>query len=95
MINEDIIDVNRLNAITPYNIRDNAKIIQVDLQNNNTEIIAYENQMEDMAAKHGDWESSGILDVSKYFGEGSWLVNVQAHTLKEGGQLLLMKIPGS
>ena len=48
-----------------------------------------------MAAKHGDWESSGILDVSKYFGKGSWLINVQAHTLKEGGQLLLLNISGS
>lgn len=48
-----------------------------------------------MAAKHGDWESSDILDVSKDYGDGSWLVDVQAHTLKEGGQLLLMKIPDS
>lgn len=63
--------------------------------NNNTETIAYVNQLEEMAAKHGDWESSGILDVSKYFGKGSWLINVQAHTLKEGGQLLLLNISGS
>ena len=63
--------------------------------NNNTETIAYVNQLEDMAAKHGDWESSGILDVSKYFGKGSWLINVQAHTLKEGGQLLLLNISDS
>ena len=97
MINEDLIDPNRINATKPYNITNNAKIIQVDLQqnNNNTKAVAYVNQIEDMAAKHGDWESSGILNVSKYFGEGSWLVDVQAHTLKEGGQLLLMKIPNS
>jgi hypothetical protein len=104
MINEDIIDPNRINATTtPYNITNNAKILQVDLQqqqensnsNVNPKVVAYVNQLEDMAAKHGDWESSGILDVSKYYGEGSWLVDVQAHTLKEGGQLLLMKIPGS
>ncbi len=56
-----------------------------------------------------DWESSGIVDVSTWFGPGSWLLDVQAHdvfvasapgspgvTLKrEGGQLLLMRIPGS
>jgi len=56
-----------------------------------------------------DWESSGIVDVSEWFGPGSWLLDVQAHdvfvatapgppgvTLKrEGGQLLLMKVPGS
>ena len=97
MINEDLIVPNRINATKPYNITNNAKIIQVDLQqnNNNTKAVAYVNQIEDMAAKHGDWESSGILNVSKYFGEGSWLVDVQAHTLKEGGQLLLMKIPNS
>ncbi|MGH2637295.1 MAG: alkaline phosphatase PhoX [Actinomycetota bacterium] len=56
------------------------------------------------------WESSGIVDASRAFGPGSWLVDVQAHnvfvdqdtttipgvTLKrEGGQLLLLRIPGS
>jgi len=99
MINEDLIDPNRINSTTtlPYNITNNAKIIQVDLRQDsvNPTVVAYVNQIEDMAAKHGDWESSGILDVSKYYGEGSWLVDVQAHTLKEGGQLLLMKIPES
>src|SRR5918992_738865 len=103
MINEDLIDPNRINATTttPYNITNNAKILQVDLQqqqensSNSPEVVAYVNQLDDMAAKHGDWESSGILDASKYYGEGSWLVDVQAHSLKEGGQLLLMKIPDS
>ena len=27
------------------------------------------------------WESSGIIDASKWFGPGSWLFDVQAHTL--------------
>jgi hypothetical protein len=53
-------------------------------------------------------ESSGIVDASRYFGSGWWLLDVQAHgsnqmsevvggvTIKrEDGQLLLMKIPGS
>ena len=47
----------------------------------------------------GSWESSGIIDVSELFGEGTWLVGVQAHTLEvpqfggvdEGGQLLLLQ----
>jgi hypothetical protein len=99
MINEDVIDANRINATTglPYKITNNAKIIKVELtqESVNPQVIAYVNQIEDMAAKHGDWESSGILDVSKYYGEGSWLVDVQAHTLKERGQLLLMKISDS
>jgi hypothetical protein len=109
MINEDIIDANRLNATTtttPYNITNNTKILRVDLENSSSnnitddpdnivETIAYVNQLGDMAATHGDWESSGILDASRYFGEGSWLTDVQAHTLKEGGQVLLLKIPAS
>ena len=55
-------------------------------------------------------ESTGIVDVSEWFGGGTWLVNVQGHgvnvdvdtttipgtTIKrESGQLLLMRIPGS
>jgi hypothetical protein len=56
------------------------------------------------------WESSGIVDASSAFGSGAWLVDVQAHnvfvdvdtttipgvTLKrEGGQLLLLRLPGT
>ncbi len=37
--------------------------------------IAYVNQLEDKEASHGHWESSGILEVSKDFGEGAWLVH--------------------
>ena len=47
----------------------------------------------------GDWESSGILNVSEIFGEGTWLTDVQASTLMTpqfggedlGGQLLLIR----
>ena len=63
----------------------------------------------------GAWESSGIIDASGAFGPGSFLINVQAHTLwvekapgednngdsqpdftykREGGQLMMLKIPG-
>jgi len=55
----------------------------------------------------GEWESTGIVDVSSIFGPGKFLINVQAHTLfveqqvvtswtnkREGGQLLLITIPG-
>ena len=62
----------------------------------------------------GAWETSGIVDASAAFGPGSFLIDVQAHTLwvekadgednfapagpdftykREGGQLLLLKIP--
>ena len=59
------------------------------------------------AGAWGAWESTGIVDVSAVFGPGKFLVNVQAHTLwiekqaatnwtnkREGGQLLLVTIPG-
>ncbi|HEY8192509.1 MAG TPA: hypothetical protein VIF36_01170 [Gaiellaceae bacterium] len=54
----------------------------------------------------GGWESSGIIDASKYFGKGAFLVDVQAGSLvveeevrpdatyqREGGQLLLFRLP--
>jgi hypothetical protein len=55
------------------------------------------------------WESSGVIDASRWLGEGSWLFDVQAHTLpfsylngqtrvdvpSEGGQLLYLRLPGS
>jgi hypothetical protein len=56
----------------------------------------------------GAWEASGIIDTSKVFGRDTFLVDVQAGTLiidrevrgdiafeREGGQLLLVKIPGA
>ncbi|HET9324858.1 MAG TPA: hypothetical protein VFO03_13350 [Gaiellaceae bacterium] len=56
----------------------------------------------------GSWESSGIVDASKFFGKGAFLVDVQAHTLavqeevhgpltfvREGGQLLLFRLPNT
>jgi hypothetical protein len=58
----------------------------------------------------GNWESSGIIDASSAFGPGSFLVDVQAHGyeietapspfpgityMREAGQLLLLKVPGS
>jgi hypothetical protein len=58
----------------------------------------------------GAWESSGVVDASGIFGAGWWLLDVQAHyttmhvpdqslepdTAKgEGGQLMLLFIPGT
>jgi hypothetical protein len=63
----------------------------------------------------GAWESTGVVDASRFFGPGAFLINIQAHTLwiekrpgednfapagpdfmykREGGQLLLIQIPG-
>lgn len=56
------------------------------------------------------WESSGIVDASAWFGDGAWLVDVQAHNVfvatdtttipgttikREAGQLLLLILPGT
>jgi hypothetical protein len=67
----------------------------------------------------GAWEASGVIDTSSVFGPGTFLIDVQAHTLavdwapgnrntvatndplpdfhlkREGGQLLLLKVPGA
>ena len=59
--------------------------------------------------KLGNWESSGIVDASKAFGKDMFLIDVQAHGweidtqinptlpnyMRENGQLLLVKIPGT
>jgi hypothetical protein len=68
------------------------------------------------AGNWGAWETSGIVDASAAFGAGSFLIDVQAHTLwvdrapgddnngdgqpdftykREGGQLLLLTVPGA
>ena len=72
-----------------------------------TEVIARVNQDQVPTAAPGAWESSGIVDVSDVFGEDMYLADVQAGSLivdeevrgtltyqREGGQLLLVKIPG-
>jgi hypothetical protein len=67
------------------------------------------------AGRWGEWETTGLVDVSSVFGPGKFLVNVQSQTLwvekadgpdilapagpdwtfkREGGQLLLVTIPG-
>jgi hypothetical protein len=56
----------------------------------------------------GSWESTGVIDASSLFGPGAFLINVQAHTLfteeapgpgfifkREGGQMMLLRIPGA
>ena len=53
----------------------------------------------DAVDKAGDWETTGIIDVSAIYGPGTWLTAVQAHTratpqlggTDEGGQLLFIR----
>lgn len=80
---------------------DDARIWMYDFSKGDWNVVA---QVTDT-----DSESSGIVDASKWFGQGTWILTVQGHgenviqeTDSEGvlrklesGQLLFMKIPGS
>jgi Bacterial protein of unknown function (DUF839) len=94
----------------------NARIWQFDLTDGSLTVVAEVVQAADPNAAKGTWESSGIVDASAVFGQGAFLVDVQAHSLfvdtapgpdfvnpppgpdwlykREGGQLLLLRIPG-
>jgi Bacterial protein of unknown function (DUF839) len=80
----------------------NSRIWRYEFATRTWSVVAHVNE--------NDWESSGIVDASQWFGAGAWLLDVQAHgaddyvfsrveggvTIKrEGGQLLLMRVPGS
>lgn len=94
----------------------NARVWRYDLGTGTFDVVAEVEQSLTPASPRGNWESSGIVDVSEAFGPGTWLLNVQAHSLyvesevrtvtagsasglitfkREGGQLLLLTIPGS
>ncbi|MBA3243798.1 MAG: hypothetical protein H0T61_01290, partial [Actinobacteria bacterium] len=83
-----------------------ARIWRYDLSDGTLEVVAKVDQSQRPATPLGAWESSGIIDASKRFGKGAFLVDVQASTLivqseqrgtltyeREGGQLLLVRIP--
>ena len=79
---------------------DNAKVWQLRLRQGTWRTVATVNDP--------DGESSGIVDVSEWFGGGRWLLDVQGHGTYideeqigdvlyklESGQLMLLDIPGS
>jgi hypothetical protein len=79
---------------------DNARVWQYRLRQGTWQVVATVNDP--------DGESSGIVDVSEWFGGGRWLLDVQAHGTYvdseqigdvlyklEDGQLMLLNIPGS
>ena len=85
-----------------------ARIWRYDLSDKTLEVVARVDQSQRPESPLGAWESSGIIDASEAFGEDWFLVDVQAGTLiveeerrgnltyqREGGQLLLVKIPGA
>jgi hypothetical protein len=86
-----------------------ARIWRYNLNTGALTVVANVNQSLTPNANLGAWESSGIVDVSEYFGPGAFLVDIQAHGVNvgptrmigsnlermEGGQLLLIKVPGA
>ena len=58
-----------------------ARVWLYDLDSGSLEVVARVNQAGDPAADAGEWESSGIVDASRSFGPGAFLLDVQAHTL--------------
>jgi hypothetical protein len=94
----------------------NARVWRYDLETGVLAPVAEVDQSLTPATPKGNWESSGIVDASAYFGPGAWLLDVQAHSLfvesevrnvtvgtasgpitfkREGGQLVLLVVPGS
>jgi hypothetical protein len=101
MINPDNIDTSK-NSLMVQEDRDGAVIWQHRFNQDSWRVVASIND--------GDGESSGIVDASEWFGQGTWLLDVQGHGVnidediisdppnllkRESGQLLLMKIPAS
>lgn len=101
MINPDNIDTSK-NSLMVQEDRDGAVIWQHRFNQDSWRVVASIND--------GDGESSGIVDASEWFGQGTWLLDVQGHganvdedvtsipgTLikRESGQLMLLKIPAS
>lgn len=83
----------------------NARLWRYDLATGDVAPVAV------VSAATDDWESTGVVDASEYFGAGAFLINVQAHNVfvetaplpsnpsitqkREGGQLLLIRIDGA
>jgi len=80
-----------------------SRLLRYDLDTGTWSVVASVNDQ--------TWESSGVVDASDFYGPGTWLLDVQAHNVfvgptdstttpgvtykREGGQLLLLTLPGS
>lgn len=111
--NPDNLDANTTTVmiqedLNGYNRQENSdatgRILAYDIASGTVTPLAYIDQsagdgLLEPGDKAGSWESSGIINVADLLGEGAWLVDVQAHSLKvdqfgsedEGGQLLLLR----
>jgi Alkaline phosphatase PhoX len=71
-----------------------ARIWRYDFATSGLTVVAAVDQSADPAALLGSWESSGILDVSSIFGPGTWLVDIQAHTIFVDSEARTVTGPG-
>jgi hypothetical protein len=98
-VNPDNIDTSKKSLMVQED-NDNARVWQHRFNQGWWRVVATINDP--------DGESSGIVDASKWFGSGTWLLDVQGHGeyvheelidgvlyKLESGQLMLMNIPGS
>jgi hypothetical protein len=58
-----------------------ARVWRYDLKTGSLTVVAAVDQSADPAARLGSWEATGVIDVSSIYGRGTWLVNVQAHSI--------------
>ena len=74
MIQEDLNDYNRIKKDV------NARIWQYDLNTHDIRPVAVLNQTPDVSNPNaGEWESSGIIDVSEIFGKDTLAMSMFKH----------------
>ena len=88
------------------------RVLAYDLNDGSLRSVARTDPTEGVIRREGvgDWESSGVINASSFFGKGWWLLDVEAHhtndpqpgpsgrpnsAIGEGGQLLKVFIPGT
>lgn len=91
-----------MNSLMVQEDRDGARVWRMDMSTGDWTVVATVNDP--------DGESSGITWAANAFGDGAWLLDVQAHgfepvrtdtsvpgiiLVQEDGQLILMRLPGS
>ena len=95
------ISVNSLMVQEDTSSGHNARVLRYDLETGEWSVIAAVNTL--------GWETSGVIDASAFYGDGAWLLDVQAHSIfiegptlidgvtykTEGGQLILLTVEGS
>jgi hypothetical protein len=94
---------------------ENSLMVQEDTSSTDSRIWRYDFETENWSVvavvNDRDWETSGIVDVSEFYGPGAWLFDVQAHDVfvgptdstttpdvtykREGGQLVLLTVDNS